>query len=361
MRIAVFSRWNATCGVSLHAELIVREWASQGHKVVVFAPVIEEEPIDWHHKKIDVEDEAWVYRVYMETKENDSGNIKIPPEIDLRSFDAILVESYPFIPYKDIYDILREVRGSVKTFIVVHESSREEASRLSKIVDVVDGIIVFDNRFITEVLGAYYSRIRRKVHIIPYPCYDRLEDVKKIKKRIFGDPEIVFISYGRQPKEEYFDYIEAVKKIREVYGYEAVYKIIRSDSLIEEANFAWVEQKIERPSIEKVLNYLISADIHLLPKGKVPRTVVSSTIAQSLTALVPTVVPNTRHFELIPEDEYGVGPVVKYRNLLDLEYKLLKLIEDEEFRKKVIASAEKYVQERSHKRIAMDFIKLFEQ
>ena len=42
MKIAMMSRWNVPCGVSLHAELVGREWARMGHDLSVFAPVEHE-------------------------------------------------------------------------------------------------------------------------------------------------------------------------------------------------------------------------------------------------------------------------------------------------------------------------------
>ena len=38
MKIAILSRWNTACGVSLHVELIGREWAKNGHSLTFFAP-----------------------------------------------------------------------------------------------------------------------------------------------------------------------------------------------------------------------------------------------------------------------------------------------------------------------------------
>jgi len=38
MKIAILSRWNTVCGVSLHAELVGREFVKNGHSLTVFAP-----------------------------------------------------------------------------------------------------------------------------------------------------------------------------------------------------------------------------------------------------------------------------------------------------------------------------------
>lgn len=39
MKIVMMTRWNIPCGVSLHAELIGREWVKMGHDLRVLAPV----------------------------------------------------------------------------------------------------------------------------------------------------------------------------------------------------------------------------------------------------------------------------------------------------------------------------------
>ena len=38
MKIAILSRRNTACGMSLHAELIRREWAKNGYSLTFFAP-----------------------------------------------------------------------------------------------------------------------------------------------------------------------------------------------------------------------------------------------------------------------------------------------------------------------------------
>ncbi|HID66357.1 MAG TPA: glycosyltransferase family 1 protein, partial [Aquificaceae bacterium] len=61
MNIGILSRWNATCGVSLHAEMIGRELLRRGHNITVFAPYLESANRWWHHKLIR-QDEDFVVR-----------------------------------------------------------------------------------------------------------------------------------------------------------------------------------------------------------------------------------------------------------------------------------------------------------
>ena len=55
MKIGMLSRWNTACGVSLHAELIGREWIKMGHSLTVFAP---------NNIRPVKEDEEYVIRCY---------------------------------------------------------------------------------------------------------------------------------------------------------------------------------------------------------------------------------------------------------------------------------------------------------
>jgi len=359
LKIAVFSRWNATCGVSLHAELLVRVWVKSGIKVDVYAPIVDES-IDWHHKKIDLEDEPWVHRVYRESIWGPKGGSIDFNEIDY-DHDIVLVESYPHLPYKEIATVLRKFKDFAKIFVVIHEGRRYDTINLATFIDIVDRVIVFDFRFISEVLADYFESIKDKISIIPYPILDRTtESLERKKKRQFGEDGIILFSYGRQPTDEYRDYIKIARKLYNDYGFKIRYKIMRSDDLINGLDDPWIEQWHERPPAERIYDYLISSDIHLLPKGKTNNTVVSSTVYQSLSSLTPTIAPATRHFELLPEDEDGVGPIVKYRNFIDLEYKLVRMIKDEDFRGRVIQEAIKYVKERNHEKIAKEFLNLFQ-
>jgi nicotinamidase-related amidase len=66
MKIAMMTRWNATCGISAHAELVGGEWLKK-HDLTVFAPTLES-ATDWHHNPIEKEDEEFVIRGYEQPK-----------------------------------------------------------------------------------------------------------------------------------------------------------------------------------------------------------------------------------------------------------------------------------------------------
>jgi len=125
------------------------------------------------------------------------------------------------------------------------------------------------------------------------------------------------------------DFIQALDRLSRKY--DLIYRIVRSGGLLPFTR-KWLHQEQKRlRDTEEVYKHLHSSDIHLLPKGNTEKVVVSSTLYQCLGSLVPTVVPNTRHFEVLPEEK----PVVIYDDVNDLKEKLEHLIESDDFRKSI--------------------------
>ena len=339
LRIGILSRWNATCGISLHAEMIGRELARAGHEVYVFAPYIESASAWWHHKIIG-KDEPYVVRCYEELNTSLEGGWIDESKILSRRYDLFIVESYASIPHKHVERLARKL--DCTKVVVVHEGSREELGYTD--MSVFDYIVVFDERFL-EILD---SSVRSKVRVIPYPC----NPVRRGSRR-FAEDGLVFFSFGRQPASEYEDYIRALDWLSSKYDF--VYRVIRSNGLLP-VRRPWLEQVQMRIPADDLYGYLHSADIHLLPKGNTRRIVVSSTLCQCLGSLVPTVVPNTRHFEMVDRNA-----IVVYKSLEDLKRKLIMLVESEEYRNSIIRAAERYVEKNSVERVARMFLELAEQ
>lgn len=342
MRIGIITRWNATCGVSMHAEMITEEFMKKGNDVLIFAPYIKSADKWWHHRIIR-EDEDFVIRCYNELNPDTmSGGYIDFDKIRGENFDVLLVESYTSIPYKDVEKLVKEVKkDGVKVGIVVHEGSKEEMMYSS--LSIFDFVAVFDERY-KEMLDGYGGNIR----VVPYPCHPVKEG-----NRTFGEDGIVFFSFGRQPEKEYEDFVEALKGLKNRYDF--VYKIIRSDGLLKFKE-DWIEQKQERiASTDEVYRYLHSSDIHLLPKGHTNKVVVSSTLCQCVGSLIPTIAPDTRHFEMLPEEK----PVILYRGVDDLREKIVEVIEDEDLREEIKKNAKRYVEENKAELIAKRFLDLF--
>jgi glycosyltransferase involved in cell wall biosynthesis len=339
LKIGIISRWKATCGISLHAELIANEFMKMGHEIVVFAPKLESANKWWHHVVIG-KDEPFVIRCY-EEKTPDGREGKFDPNYVLsQHIDYLIVESYPCLPHRDVERIVRKLNAI--SVAVVHEQRQTEFSYSNP--NVFDAIAVFDERFAKEVV------CNGNTVIIPYPCHPIVKGSRK-----FAEDKLRFFTFGRQPAEEYVDFIKALDWLSSRYDFE--YLVVRSNHLLPFER-SYLVQMQRRLSLDEVYKYIHSSDIHLIPKAQTDGCVVSSTLCQCLGALTPTVVPNTRHFEMLPSID-GFKPAVVYDSVEDLKSKLVKLIEDEEFRRGVIRSAERFVEVNRCDKIAKEFLKLY--
>ena len=356
MNVAIMGRWNATCGVSLHAEILGRALIKLGHQITLFSPTVTSANKDWHHRHIDVDDEIWVHRVYEETDKYSYpyGGAVRSEDILKEDFDIFLVEAYNRFPVNEFRHVAYEIRRRVPIVLVLHLGLIRDVEPLTGFG--WDVITVYDERFINEVLKPLGKDLVEKALIIPYP-YAIINDVTA-ERPYFAEGKILFITYGRQPPVEYIDYVRALRKIQRKY--DIVYWIIRSDGKLPFKD-EWIHQSLMRPDIVHLHKFVRGADIHLLPKGETKAVVVSSTLNQILYTGTPTVVPDTRYFEYIPVNELGFGAVVKYRqgDTIDLAKKLVTLIKDDDLRKEVSRNARALALMHSDEAVAKKFLKLF--
>ena len=167
MRIGLITRWNATCGVSLHAEILGREFINLGHDIIVFAPTIDSAGRDWHHRHLDVEDEPWVYRVYAEVDNplREPGYVN-EDTIYKEDYDVLVIEGYYRLPVLKLRQIIKRIqRKGVPVIMVLHEYNWERTKPL--LLLPTNRIVVFDQRFIDEILIPNTKHILHKVKIIP--------------------------------------------------------------------------------------------------------------------------------------------------------------------------------------------------
>jgi len=342
MRVGILSRWNATCGVSLHAELIGRELMKKGHDITVLAPHRRSADLWWHHKIIR-RDEDFVVRCYDERTPDLKGRLEAG-KILSEDFDIFLVESYERLPYKGVEVLLRKIK--CPKVAVIHEGKKED---IGYDLRNFDAIVVFDERFRREVVP---RSVWKRTRIIPYPC---IPPVRR-RRRAFAEDVLRFFSFGRQPVGEYEGFVRALEALSRRYDFE--YLVFRSDHPLP-YNERWLKQEVLRLDTDELYDLLLHSDIHLLPKGATKRVVVSSTFSQCVGALTPIVAPHTRHFENLPVIN-GSMPAVIYKDHEELIKLIEKLVEDEYFRDGVIEAARIYAEENSVGRVTEEFLKLFE-
>ncbi len=337
MRIAIMSRWNATCGVSVHSELIGREFLRMGHDLIIFSPYSSK---DWHHQRIDVSDEKFVIRCY-----DEDGYIN-GEEILSRNFDVIIFEGLKHLPINELRKIFDEIKRKAKTVAVIHHQDSKEIDSLYKLD--FDAIVVFDERYLNEVVP---KEFHKKCFIIPFPFFEGY-DVKPKRYEIFSD-KILFFSFGKQPVHEYEIYLKVLNKLSNEY--DIAYFVIKSYWKMN-TGYKWLYIEERRPSLKEIYEYLKGADLHLIPKGHTNKVVVSSTLATTLASLCPVIVPNTRHFEMFMD----YNPVLKFNNEEELRMKIKQVIEDDHLKKMLKDRMRKIVKKYSSKKIAKAFLKLFE-
>lgn len=341
MNIGILSRWNATCGVSMHAELIGREFIRLGHRIRVFAPTLESANRWWHHCIVK-DDEDYVTRCYEEVSPSGEGGDIDPAPLLKEDLDLLIVESYASLPKEKIEALLPEVKKK-GTFIllVIHEGFKKDLQYRDP--SIFNRVVVFDDRYIDELLEEWEGKV--PVEIVPFPCGKVVEN-----RRVFGEGGLRFITFGRQPENEYREFIEALDRLSTNMTFE--YRIIRADHPLG-IRRPWLKEEVRSLTGEEVYEELLSSDVHLLPKGRTSGVVVSSTLCQCVGTLVPILTPATRHYERVPEDV-----VVRYRDVDDLVTKMGRLIKDELYRSKVKRAMREYARRNSATKVALQFLNL---
>ena len=343
MKIARLTRWNATCGVSVHAELVGRQWR-KNLDLTVFGPSLESVSGDYHHRTT-MEDGEFVIRGYEQPK-NIGEDGWVDDRLWKEDYDVLVVESVELMPIPKLLEIFPKIRA--KKVAIVHEGKLPEYEGFYKLN--FDCIACFDDRY-EKMLRKRYPE--EKIHIIPFPCNPVVRGDKIKARAKLGMPEdkIILFSFGRQPRIEYDDYLWLVKELSKRHSVE--YLAVRSNGgHLEETDL--LEIRLERLTTERSYDYLHASDIHMVPKGDTDKIVVSSTIFQCLGSGCPIVIPDVKYVERLNKE------VVKYKGRDDLKEKVSKLIEDENFGKETLEAAESYANRNSAEKIAQRLIKVFE-
>lgn len=352
--------WNSTDGASSHAGLIGRAFIQNNHKIVVFTPTSKSIRNDRHLLPIGGNEEfvkpgfeqTWGKRGW------------VNKELYEKDYDFLIVQPLDKMPFSEFEKIFPKIKA--KKIQVIHEWELPDKPGYYRLN--FDAIICFDHRYKKMLLDSgKYSE--EKIRIIPYPCHpwtptEGITREKLREKLSLPKDALILFSFGRQPLEEYEDYLKLMPQLaKELTGYQLIYLVLRSDNkkdwpLVKKmlSGSSRVVLRCERPSIEELYDYLNAVDIHLVPKGITDNIVVSSTVFQCLGSGTPIIIRDTRYVE-----ELKNGEVVKYQphDISDLKKQVLRLINEDDFREKTIEAAKKYVEENSAQKIAESFINLY--
>lgn len=351
MRIAMLTTWNVTDGASLHAELLGRE-LSKTSELTVFAPTFESLAKDRHLLPLGSDDD-FVIRAFQLTW-------GAPGWVDERlreqEFDVLVVEALDRMPIPTLLEMFPKIKA--KKVQVIHEWALPEGPGYYELG--FDAIVCFDRRYRTMLLERYPEQ---RIHIIPYPCHPHVRGDKATARAKLGlsKDALILFSFGRQPLFEYDDYLWLASELGKER--ELTYLMVRSDDQGDwetvgkrlQSGSSFCEVRFERPSIDRLYDYLHASDVHLLPKAPSSEIVVSSTVFQCLGSGTPIVIPDTRYVELLDKE------VVRYRphDRAHLKSQVSRLLNEESFRKATVTAATEYVQENSAHKIAEKFVDLF--
>ena len=342
MKIAMMSRWNIPCGVSLHAELIGRAWVEMGNDLQVLAPV------ELEGYQCDA-DELYVKRCY--TLRNKPGYFFDPKPFLEQDCDVFVVQNLEILPMEDLIKVYPLIREKAKTVFVVHEGKPPKDTIFYEFD--WDAVVCFDERY-KRFLKDIYSG--DKIKVIAYPCHPIMHGDKVKARKKLGlplDKKIIF-NYGigiyrhlhllpilERLNRDYPLILLTLTHIQDWYDlFEA-----------EKGRYQFIELRKGDIPIRELYAYLHASDALLVHKDSAEAIVVPSTVNLCLGSGCPILAYDTNFFETFDRE------VLKYSAL---EQALKDVFEERERVKETLRNAEKYVRENSSYGIAKRFVELFE-
>ena len=256
MNIAILSRWNSACGVSLHSEFIGREFVKKGHELTVFAPE-NVRPID--------KDENYVIRCCSDEGNHSKTFFHAKPFLE-NDYEIMVIQRLEWIPLEPLKKIFSEIKKKAKIIYVVHERKLPLNPLFHDFT--FDTVVCFDERYKKQ-----WDKKHEDIYIIPYPVGYLRKGDKITARRELGLPEdkkIIF-SYGWAPELHIFPILPGLKALYKDYPFLFLVladpKYTKADLKIFK-EYQFVELKYELASTERIYKYLNASDIYLIHKEK---------------------------------------------------------------------------------------------
>jgi len=348
MKIGMMSRWNTSCGVSMHTELVGRAWVEMGHNVKILAPREETTPLT-------DQDESYVvrcYRFYARGRETSQDTRSFDRNPFFDDFDIFVVQNLERMPMNQLISIFPKIKKTAKTVLVIHEGKAPENPSFYKFE--FDGVVCFDERYRDRFLRNIFPQER--IHIIPYPCHLLEKGNQEKARKALGLPlnkGIVF-NYGLGvfrhlpllPELERLSqrYPLMFLTLTEVQDWYNLFEVARK-------RYDFIELRKGPISTRLLYNYLHASDALILHKDSTEKTVVSSTIYTCLGSGCPILAYDTNFVENFGEE------IIKYKRLSS---SLEEVFEGTTRVKMALRKAEEFVRRNSSYEIGTRFIELFE-
>lgn len=347
MKISILSRWNSACGVSLHSELVGREFIKKGHTVHVFAPR-NIRPIS--------QDEDYVIRC--SSDEGDHTETYFHPEPFLENnYEILLIQRLEWIPLEPLKKIYPEIKKKAKIVYVVHE--RQLPSNPLFYDFAFDAVVCFDERYKRQWISKY-----KNIYIIPYPANYVERGDKRLSRRELRLPEdtkIIF-SFGWAPQLHIFPVLPALKDLHESSPF--LFLILADPQYIKTdlqrfKEYQFIDVRHELAPMQNIYRYLHASDVYLIHKEKSEirkgDAVVPSSILMCLGTSTPVMTSKTEFVWFLNKE------VITYAHEGELKRLIVQIFNHDKIVDETIETAHSYAITHSPSIIADEFINLFKQ
>ncbi len=291
MKIAMMSAWNSDSGVSVHAELIGREWVKMGHRLQVFSFY----PSDFHGTTLVGEDEDYVTRCF--TTSTSSHRTLDPRPILAADYEVFVVQDLGMLPKDELAKIFHHIRRRATTLTVIHDSG--PSSDPSFYQFDWDQIVCFDERY-----EAFLQRVHpaERISIIPFPCHPLQRGDQYEARSKLGLPQgkKILLIFGQRIKE----HLPLLPLLREMNGSDSLLLLVVSKKDLEPLGGIEgidVEIRKESPTIEVLYDYLHASDVLILHREPCDGVVVSSAAYQCLGSGCPILARDSAFFETLKD------------------------------------------------------------
>ena len=347
MKIAMMTPWNVACGVSIHVELIGREWIKAGHELKVFAPREGD-------KLPTARDEPFVSRCYSRGKDFHGGlkGLWLDSEPLLKSdYEFFVAQNLELLPVRELAETFLQITSKAIRILVIHEGNKSCLASSEYQAFNWDAVVCFDERYRTEFSKIFSTET---IHIIPYPAHPQLLGDKKESRKKLGLPldRRIILTYGIS-MQQHLPVFFAIEQLNKAFPLKYLLLAHETPARIlnqVKAKYDFVEVREGAHSIEELYRYLHASDALLLHKKGADNLVVSSSVYLCLGSGCPIVILEGRYTEDLGEE------VFKYKNLDELQRVLARIFEGKRPNQEAI---DKFLTEKVASKVASSFIELF--
>ena len=344
MNIAMMSAWNTDSGVSVHAELIGREWVKKGHQLNVFSFFTS----DFHGTAIVGTHEDYVVRCF--TTSTCSNPYLNPRPILATDFEIFIAQDLGMLPKDELAKIFHHIRRKASTITVIHENGPSPDPSFYQFD--WDRIVCFDHRY-EEFLWKYHPQ--EIICTIPFPCYPLRRGKQQEARAKLGLPQErkIILIFGQRVKE----HLPFFPLLSEMSSHLPILLLIVSQMDLDELlgiGGIDIEIRKESPSIEVLYDYLHASDVLILHRNPCDGVVVSSAAYQCLGSGCPILASHSNFFETLGD------VVVTYSDFREFKESLLDIFHEGKRYQASQRALEEFINTNSAEAIAQRYIELFQ-